>query len=87
MPSLSPNGGCQGDPHFKTWRGQVLRLPRECDPFFKERQVRVRFNIAHYPHEVWWWILAYIASAALRIGTDLLEVESQSLLAERCVER
>jgi hypothetical protein len=72
--------GCQGDPHFKTWRGQHFDYHGECDlVLIKSDQfesglgldVHIRTKIRRH--------MSYIASAALRIGKDILEVESQGV--------
>jgi hypothetical protein len=75
-----PNGGCQGDPHFKTWRGQHFDYHGECDLVLIKSEkfesglgldVHIRTKIRHG--------FSFITSAALRIGKDLLEVESQGV--------
>jgi hypothetical protein len=75
-----PNGGCQGDPHFKTWRGQHFDYHGECDLVLIKSDnfesgmgldVHIRTKIRRD--------MAYISSAALRIGSDVLEVESQGV--------
>jgi hypothetical protein len=75
-----PNGGCQGDPHFKTWRGKHFDYHGECDLVLIKSDkfesglgldVHIRTKIRHG--------FSYISSAALRIGKDLLEVESQGV--------
>jgi hypothetical protein len=75
-----PNGGCQGDPHFKTWRGKHFDYHGECDLVLLHSSafesglgldVHIRTKIRHG--------FSYIASAALRIGKDHLEVESQGV--------
>jgi hypothetical protein len=74
------NSGCQGDPHFKTWRGQHFDYHGECDLVLLHSSafesglgldVHIRTKIRRG--------FSYIASAALRIGKDVLEVESQGV--------
>jgi hypothetical protein len=73
-------GGSQGDPHFKTWRGQHFDYHGECDlvllqsSAFKSglgMDVHIRTQIRNG--------MSFISSAALRIGTDVLEVTSQGV--------
>jgi hypothetical protein len=75
-----PNGGCQGDPHFKTWRGQHFDYHGECDLVLIKSEkfeagmgldVHIRTKLRHG--------FSFISSAALRIGKDLLEVESKGV--------
>jgi hypothetical protein len=72
--------GCEGDPHFKTWRGHHYDFHGECDlvllhsPTFMSGlglDVHIRTKIRRD--------MSYISSAALRIGKDVLEVESQGV--------
>jgi hypothetical protein len=73
-------GGGQGDPHFKTWRGKHFDYHGECDLVLLHNakfesglglDVHIRTEIRRD--------MAYIASAALRIGEDILEVASQGV--------
>jgi hypothetical protein len=73
-------GGCQGDPHFKTWRGKHFDFHGECDLVLLHSSafesglgldVHIRTKIRRD--------MSYISSAALRIGSDVLEVESQGV--------
>jgi hypothetical protein len=77
-----PDGGAgtEGDPHFKTWRGQRFDYHGECDLVLLHSaafesglglDVHIRTKIRRD--------MSYIASAALKIGEDLLEVESQGV--------
>jgi hypothetical protein len=72
--------GCEGDPHFKTWRGQHYDYHGECDLVLLHSSefesglgmdVHIRTKIRRD--------MSYISSAALRIGSDILEVESQGV--------
>jgi hypothetical protein len=74
------NAGCNGDPHFKTWRGQHFDFHGECDlvllhsPAFESGfglDVHIRTKLRRD--------MSYISSAALRIGSDVLEVESHGV--------
>jgi hypothetical protein len=73
-------GGAQGDPHFKTWRGHHFDFHGECDLVLLHSSefgsglgldVHIRTKFRHD--------MSYISSATLRIGTDILEVESQGV--------
>jgi hypothetical protein len=73
-------GGVQGDPHFKTWRGQHFDFHGECDLILLHSStfelglgldVHIRTHIRRD--------MSYISSATLRIGTDILEVESNGV--------
>jgi hypothetical protein len=80
-PPIDPaGGGGQGDPHFKTWRGQRFDFHGVCDLVLLQSKdfesgldldVHIRTHMRRD--------MSYISSAALRIGTDILEVESQGL--------
>jgi hypothetical protein len=74
------SGGCEGDPHFKTWRGKHFDYHGECDLVLLHSSafesglgldVHIRTKIRRE--------MSYISSAALRIGSDVLEVESQGI--------
>jgi hypothetical protein len=73
-------GGVEGDPHFKTWRGHHYDYHGECDLVLLHNaefesglglDVHIRTKIRRD--------MSYISSAALRIGKDILEVESQGV--------
>jgi hypothetical protein len=73
-------GGGQGDPHFKTWRGQHYDFHGECDLVLLQSKafesglgldVHIRTQMRRD--------MSYISGAALRIGSDVLEVESQGV--------
>jgi hypothetical protein len=74
------HGGMQGDPHCKTWRGQHFDFHGVCDLVLLQSKdfesgldldVHIRTHMRRD--------MSYISSAALRIGTDVLEVESQGI--------
>jgi cysteine-rich repeat protein len=73
-------GGVEGDPHFKTWRGHRFDFHGECDLVLLHSSefgsglgldVHIRTKLRRD--------MSYISSATLRIGTDILEVESQGV--------
>jgi cysteine-rich repeat protein len=73
-------GRACGDPHFKTWRGQSFDFHGECDLILLHTSsfmsglgldVHIRTKIRR--------AMSYITSAALRIGTDVFEVDSQGV--------
>jgi hypothetical protein len=78
--TCSSPAGCNGDPHFKTWRGHHFDFHGECDLVLLHSSafesglgldVHIRTKIRRD--------MSYISSAALRIGSDILEVESQGV--------
>jgi hypothetical protein len=80
IPPPPCTAGCEGDPHFKTWRGQRFDFHGECDLVLLHSSafesglgldVHIRTKIRRD--------MSYISSAALRIGSDVLEVESQGV--------
>jgi hypothetical protein len=76
-----PNGvGCQGDPHFKTWRGKHFDYHGECDlVLIKSDKFESGLGLDVHIRTKLRRSMSYISSAALRIGNDLLEVESQGV--------
>jgi hypothetical protein len=79
-PPTPAGGGVQGDPHFKTWRGHHFDFHGECDLVLLHSSefgsgigldVHIRTKLRRD--------MSYISSATLRIGTDILEVESQGV--------
>jgi cysteine-rich repeat protein len=80
QPETGGAAAAQGDPHFKTWRGQNFDFHGECDlvllhtPAFESGlglDVHIRTKLRRD--------MSYISSAALRIGSHVLEVESQGV--------
>jgi hypothetical protein len=73
-------GGANGDPHFITWQGHHFDFHGECDLVLlqsKEFESGLGLDVhirTHMRRD-----MSYISSAALRIGTDVLEVESQGV--------
>jgi hypothetical protein len=72
--------GAQGDPHFKTWTGHRFDFHGVCDLNLLQNtefesglglDVQIRTHMRRD--------MSYISSAVLRIGTDVLEVESQGV--------
>jgi hypothetical protein len=73
-------GGANGDPHFQTWNGGHFDYHGECDLVLLHSSefgsglgvdVHIRTKLRRD--------MAYISSAVLRIGTYVLEVESQGV--------
>jgi len=71
--------GCMGDPHFRTWQNEHYEYHGQCDlvlvkdPTFcdnKGLEVQIRTKVIRY------W--SYIQSVAIRIGTDILEVQGNA---------
>jgi hypothetical protein len=70
----------QGDPHFKAWRGQHYDYHGECDLIFlqtKEFELGMGLDV-HIRTKIR-GDMSYISSAVLRIGADVLEVQSQGV--------
>jgi hypothetical protein len=74
------DGGTNGDPHFKTWHGKHFDFHGVCDLVLLQSKefgsglgldVHIRTHMRRD--------MSYIASAALRMGTGLLEVQSQGV--------
>jgi hypothetical protein len=75
-----PTSGCQGDPHFKTWRGNHFDYHGECDlVLIKSKKFESGMGLDVHIRTKIRRSMSYISSAALRIGNDLLEVESQGV--------
>jgi hypothetical protein len=79
-PAPEGNGGAQGDPHFRTWRGQHYDYHGECDLVLIHNaefesglglDVHIRTKLRRD--------MSYISSVSLRIGKDVLEVASQGV--------
>jgi parallel beta-helix repeat protein len=79
-PTGASDGSGQGDPHFKAWRGQHYDFMGACDLVFLQSEefesgmgldVHIRTKIRRD--------MSYISSAVLRIGADVLEVQSQGV--------
>jgi hypothetical protein len=80
-PTLPPTGGgANGDPHFKTWRGQHFDYHGECDLVLLHSSefgsglgldVHIRTKLRRD--------MSYISGATVRIGKDILEVDSQGV--------
>jgi hypothetical protein len=77
-----PSGsvGCQGDPHFLTWRGHHFDYHGECDlVLIKSDKFESGLGLDVHIRTTLRGDMSYISSAALRIGSDVLEVESQGV--------
>jgi hypothetical protein len=83
-PHYRSNGGAHGDPHFMTWRGQHYDFHGECDLILLQSKdfesgmggdlgmdVHIRTQMRRD--------MSYISGAVLRIGSDILEVESKGV--------
>ena len=77
IPDGGGSGGARGDPHIKTWTGSSFDFMGECDLVlargkqFGNRlgfEVQIRTEIRN----VW----SFISAVAIRIGNDILEVDS-----------
>jgi hypothetical protein len=75
----NPNSGTNGDPHFKTWKGEHFEYHGQCDmvlakdPAFASGlgiDVQIRTKLVRF------W--SYIKVASIRIGDDILEVEGNA---------
>jgi cysteine-rich repeat protein len=73
-------GGVQGDPHFKTWAGQRYDFHGECDLIlFQSSKFKAGLGVDLHIRTTLRHDMSYISSAALRIGKDVLEVESRGV--------
>jgi hypothetical protein len=73
-------GGVQGDPHFKTWAGKRYDFHGECDLIlFQSSKFKSGLSVDLHIRTTMRREMSYISSAALRIGTDVLEVESKGV--------
>jgi hypothetical protein len=81
LPGFPPGGGSvQGDPHFKTWRGQNYDFHGECDLIFlQSKDFESGLGLDVHIRTQMRGDMSYISSAVLRIGSDVLEVESQGV--------
>jgi hypothetical protein len=79
--SLAPHGGgVQGDPHFKTWVGKRFDFHGECDLIlFQSSMFKSGLGVDLHIRTQLRRDMSYITSAALRIGTDVLEVASKGV--------
>jgi cysteine-rich repeat protein len=76
----SHDGSTYGDPHFKTWSGKHYDFHGVCDLVFlqsKEFESGLDLDVHIRTHKR--LDMSYISNAALRIGTDVLEVESKGV--------
>jgi hypothetical protein len=84
-PTIAPpcppgNASCDGDPHFKTWRGQRFDFHGECDlVLIKTDKFGPGLGLDVHIRTKMRRDISYISSAVLRIGSDVLEVESQGV--------
>jgi hypothetical protein len=74
------DGGAQGDPHFKTWRGQHYDFHGACDlVLLKSSTFESGLGLDVHIRTKMKRDMSYISSAALRIGEDILEVASKGV--------
>jgi hypothetical protein len=74
------DASAQGDPHFKTWRGQRYDFHGECDlVLLQSKDFMSGLDLDVHIRTKMQRDMSYISSAALRIGSDVLEVESQGV--------
>jgi len=79
--AIHPNntGGGFGDPHLKTWSGEVYDFHGACDLVLAKSSVfgaGLGFEIQIRTEMVYDW--SYIAATAIKIGDDVLEVQSKA---------
>jgi hypothetical protein len=78
--NLLGEGGAQGDPHFKTWQGQHFDFHGECDlVLLQSKEFESGLGLDVHIRTKMRRDMSYISSVALRMGTALLEVESQGV--------
>jgi hypothetical protein len=79
--SVDPgDGGANGDPHFKTWRGKHFDFHGVCDlVLLQSKELESGLDLDVHIRTHMRRDMSYISSAALRICTDVLEVESQGV--------
>jgi hypothetical protein len=78
--STSQGAGANGDPHFKTWRGKHYDFNGECDlVLLHNAEFESGVGLAVHIRTKIRRDMSYISSAALRIGSDILEVASQGV--------
>jgi hypothetical protein len=74
------DGSVQGDPHFKTWRGEHYDFHGECDLILlQSKDFESGLDLDVHIRTQMLRDMSYISSAVLRIGTDVLKVESQGV--------
>jgi hypothetical protein len=74
------DGTVHGDPHFKTWRGKRYDFHGACDLIFiQSKGFESGLGLDVHIRTKMRGDMSYISSAVLRIGSDVLEVESQGL--------
>jgi hypothetical protein len=78
-PDKDGGGGGQGDPHFMTWRGQHYDYHGECDLLLLQSQLFAGLGLDVHIRTKLRRDMSYISGAALRIGSDVLEVEGNGV--------
>jgi cysteine-rich repeat protein len=73
-------GGVEGDPHFKTWRGHRFDFHGECDlVLIRSSEFGSGLGLDVHIRTKLRRDMSYISGATIRIGTAILEVESQGI--------
>jgi hypothetical protein len=76
----SGSGGTQGDPHFKTWRGEHFDYHGECDlVLLHSSEFGSGLGLDVHIRTKFRRDMSYVSGATVRIGTDILEVDSQGI--------
>jgi hypothetical protein len=79
-PAPPAEGGANGDPHFKTWRGQHFDFHGECDlVLLQSKEFESGLGLDVHIRTKMRRDMSYISGAAVRLGTDLLEVGSHRI--------
>jgi hypothetical protein len=80
VPPAPGTVGTDGDPHFKTWRGDHYDYHGECDlVLLHSAEFQAGLGLDVHIRTKFRRDMSYISSAVLRIGSDVLEVESQGI--------
>jgi hypothetical protein len=78
--SGAKTGGANGDSHFKTWSGKHFDFHGVCDLVLLHiKEFESGLGLDEHIRTHMRRDMAYISSAALRIGTDVFEVKSQGV--------
>jgi hypothetical protein len=73
-------GGSNGDPHFKTWRGHHFDYHGECDlVLLHSSEFGAGLGLDVHIRTKMRRDMAFISAAVLRMGDDVLEVESEGI--------
>mmetsp|Transcript_24191 Transcript_24191/g.59226 ORF Transcript_24191/g.59226 Transcript_24191/m.59226 type:complete len:1073 (+) Transcript_24191:176-3394(+) len=77
--------GSNGDPHFRTWKGEHFEFHGQCDVVMAKvknfaNQIGIDLDIHLRTKMVRFW--SYIEAVAIRIGNDILEVKGSAAAQE-----